>query len=110
MRPEFVLGLAVASATMAPSRERGDALVVANRLTSGSETAFATIPVETWLCGTGDIEAAPTIGDLVRNSSRLVQALAKALPPVNEAAEARLDRLMEDRYSREQRKPLTRRI
>jgi len=106
MGPEFVFFTLLTGTAMLPTRERGDALIVATRWTCDSETPLSTTPSETWLCGTGDIEAAPTVEDLVRNASKLVQALSLALPPVDLEAEASLDKLMAERRRLEPRRLL----
>jgi len=110
MGPELIFVSLLSGTAMLPIRERGDSLIVGHRWTCNSETALSAAPTETWLYGTGDLEAAPTVEDLVRDASKLVHALAKALPPVDDEAEASLDRLMAERRRLEPRRPLAPRI
>lgn len=110
MGPELML-LALTSGAMLPPRERGESFVVRSSWTCDSETSLLTATLSGELLrGTGDIEVAPSVEDLVRSASRLVRALAQALPPVDHEAEAALDRLMAERRRMEPRRPLVPRI
>lgn len=112
MGPELMIFslLGLPGATMIPPRERADALSIGSHWTSTSETTLVDSDLTgLWVAGTGDLEVHSSPEDLAAGVSTLLKAYAEVLPPVDPAAEARIDRLMAERQAEERRRPLLRR-